>query len=45
MATIHIAEIQQLLANRGERDAGPHGADDYFLELRFDDPSRTADRC
>jgi len=39
MATIHIKEIQQLLASKGQKDAMPYSdREGYFLELRFDDP-------
>ncbi|WP_210490979.1 hypothetical protein [Patulibacter sp. SYSU D01012] len=40
MASIHITEIQRLLADRGERDAVPHVANGqgYFVEIRFDGP-------
>ena len=38
MATIHISEIQNVLAERGEIDALPHSPEGYFLEIRFDDP-------
>lgn len=36
MASIHIKEIQRLLAERGEVDALPHSPEGYFLEIRFD---------
>lgn len=41
MATIHIKEIQQILANRGEVDALPNknNGEGFFLEIRFDAPS------
>ncbi|MBK7706224.1 MAG: hypothetical protein IPN69_20770 [Acidobacteria bacterium] len=39
MATIHISEIQKLLAERGESDALPYSPGGYFLEIRFDDPA------
>ncbi|WP_320669550.1 hypothetical protein [Patulibacter defluvii] len=38
MATIHISEIQRLLAARGESDAVPDGDGGLFLEIRFDRP-------
>lgn len=38
MATIHISEIQKILAQHGEVDALPHSPAGYFLEIRFDDP-------
>jgi hypothetical protein len=39
MATIHITEIQRILAERGEKDALPWGSSEgYFVEIRFDDP-------
>ena len=38
MASIHISELQKLLAAEGQRDAEPHGPEGYFLEIRFDDP-------
>jgi hypothetical protein len=40
MATIHITEIQRMLAERGEKDALPWASGGYFLELRFDDHKR-----
>jgi len=40
MATIHIEEIQKLLAERGEKDAQPWSGGGYFLEIRFDDSLR-----
>jgi hypothetical protein len=42
MASIHIREIQKILADRGATDALPWGGsgDGYFLEIRFDDPER-----
>ena len=44
MATIHVREIQELLAARGEPDALPHelGGKGYFLEIRFDNPGEAA---
>ncbi len=41
MASIHITEIQRLLAGRGEPDALPHSQDGYFLEIRFDQDETT----
>lgn len=38
MASIHVTEIQQLLAARGEPDALPRSPEGYFLEIRFDQP-------
>ena len=38
MASIHISEIQSILADRGASDAPPHSSGGYFLEIRFDDP-------
>lgn len=40
MASIHVSEIQAFLAERGEPDATLHGAEGFFLEIRFDDPAR-----
>lgn len=41
MATIHISEIQRILAERGDKDAVPWGSSEgYFIEIRFDDPSK-----
>ncbi|TVQ82130.1 MAG: hypothetical protein EA357_10790 [Micavibrio sp.] len=40
MATIHVSEIQKILADRGEKDALPWAWGGYFLEIRFDDPAR-----
>lgn len=42
MASIHVSEIQELLAARGEPEATPHGAEGFFLEIRFDDPARAS---
>ena len=42
MATVHIAEIQKILADRGDKQALPWAEGGYFLEVRFDDPSKTA---
>ena len=42
MASIHITEIQRLLAERGESDAAPGSADGFFLEVRFDEPGSPA---
>ena len=41
MATIHIKEIQKILASKGEADALPHqnNGEGYFLEIRFDGPA------
>ena len=41
MASIHIKEIQQLLADRGEADALPNQPSGFFLEIRFDEPGRS----
>jgi hypothetical protein len=38
VASIHVTEIQRLLAARGQADAVPWGPDGYFLEIRFDRP-------
>lgn len=40
MATIHIKEIAQLLASKGHKDAIGDPKEGFFLEIRFDDPSR-----
>jgi hypothetical protein len=41
MASIHIREIQRILFDRGELDAyPPPKGQDFFLEIRFDDPNR-----
>lgn len=40
MASIHISEIKKILAARGERDASGAPKEGFFLEIRFDDPSR-----
>lgn len=42
MASIHISEIQRLLAERGQRDAEPDAQEGFFLEIRFDDPERAS---
>lgn len=39
MASIHIKEIQKLLAKRGAEDAKPHSRG-YFLEILFDEPGQ-----
>jgi hypothetical protein len=41
MATIHITEIQRIVAERGEKDALPWAKGGFFLEIRFDDPSKS----
>ena len=38
MATIHLSEIQKILADRGEKDALPNPTEGHFVEIRFDDP-------
>jgi hypothetical protein len=38
MATIHISEIQRILADRGEKDALSWSSDGFFIEIRFDKP-------
>lgn len=40
MASIHITEIQSILADRGQRDAMPWNGsgEGFFLEIRFDRP-------
>lgn len=38
MASIHIRELQQYLAEGGQRDALPGSPDGFFLQVRFDDP-------
>jgi hypothetical protein len=38
VASIHLTEIQRLLAERGEMDAEPHSEGGYFVEIRFDQP-------
>ncbi|TVQ85095.1 MAG: hypothetical protein EA357_01535 [Micavibrio sp.] len=40
MATIHISEIQRILADRGEKDALPWASGGFFLEILFDDPTK-----
>jgi hypothetical protein len=40
MATIHIRDIQALLASSGKEDARPDPKQGFFLEIRFDDPDR-----
>jgi hypothetical protein len=42
VASIHIEEIQSILASRGEKDALPHqeNGEGYFFEIRFDKPNR-----
>ncbi len=40
MATIHITEIQKLLADLGAPDATPYAPGGFFLEIRFDEPGR-----
>jgi len=44
MASIHIEEIQRILAERGNKDALPDqdNGDGYFLEIRFDSSARGA---
>jgi hypothetical protein len=42
VASIHVTEIQQLLAARGQGDAVPRSPDGYFLEIRFDRPGELA---
>ncbi|MBV1928597.1 MAG: hypothetical protein KUG81_03695 [Gammaproteobacteria bacterium] len=41
MATIHIKEIMEYLAEKGEGDSLPNqgNPDGFFLELKFDDPT------
>ena len=39
MASIHINEIQEILAKRGEEDAVPWNPGGFFLEIRFDNPN------
>jgi hypothetical protein len=43
MASIHFSEIQRLLAEQGQIDAEPGGAEGFFVEIRFDDPQRASD--
>jgi hypothetical protein len=40
MASIHISEIQRILASQGNKDALPNSLhkEGYFLEIRFDGP-------
>ena len=40
MADIHITEIMNYLASKGEKDSLPsqNGAEGFFLELKFNDP-------
>ena len=40
MADIHITEIMNYLASKGEKDSLPSqdGAEGFFLELKFNDP-------
>lgn len=40
MASIHISEIKKILAARSERDALGSPKEGFYLEIRFDDPSR-----
>lgn len=42
MASIHINEIQSMLAKQGKKDALPHQvcSEGYFLEIRFDEPGK-----
>ena len=42
MASIHITEIQKILASRGEVDSQKGSKEGFFLEIRFDDPLRNA---
>lgn len=44
MATIHILEIQKILANQSQKDALPYPGEGkgYFIEIRFDDPTKSA---
>lgn len=42
MATIHIAEVQRWLVERGQLDAVPGSREGFFLEIRFDNPSHDA---
>jgi hypothetical protein len=47
MASIHINEIQEYLSSRGSKDALPNVAnhEGYFLEIRFDDPTKKPSNC
>lgn len=43
MASIHITEIQKILAQQGQKDAIPwnDSGEGYFLEIRFDRPGKS----
>lgn len=40
MATIHIKEIAKILTERGSKDTASDPKEGFFLEIRFDDPTR-----
>jgi hypothetical protein len=40
MATIHIREIAEILAARETRDAAASPTEGFFLEIRFDTPTK-----
>ena len=42
MASIHVTEIQRLLAERGEPDASAWSPGGFFLEIRFDEPGQAS---
>lgn len=41
MASIHISEIIKILLARGEKDVTGTPQEGFFLEIRFDNSSRT----
>jgi hypothetical protein len=45
MASIHISEIAEILTARGEKSAVKGSEQGFFLEIRFDDPSRKSNNA